>query len=231
MRRRVRTALPILILLSVLAMTRSGSADAPLRPGLRLEYSMEIMSEGQVREERLTLELGERTETGLWRLELRLGEDGSATRYRALYDDEGAGSPFLAKRFSEVASWEGDWIPVAARDLELLDLLRNMETRLRPSASAPDSTFSIDGRLFSCRRHALSDSSETAQEGESVSLRRIQTIKGEAWVTDELPFGGWVVYREERRARKISEFAGRRFEGREELSVETWRLVSASTSD
>ncbi len=110
-------------------------------------------------------------------------------------------------------------------DIELLTLLAEMQGRIERSRPVADSSLTVGGHAWRAQRHALADTSETVQQSASVTLTRQVLAQGTAWVAAELPFGGWLRYEEERRARKISELGGRRFVGEEETSRELWTLV------
>ncbi|MCP4547896.1 MAG: hypothetical protein GY835_15645 [bacterium] len=222
----------LFLLFSMLNPTRSqGSVKAPLGPGFSLEYRVEVLNEGQRRDETLTLKVIEEAAPNAWRLELRLGDEESDLRYQAVYRDGGDSSAFALERFTETCFWDEGWAPVAPADLELLATLSAMEEHLRPVETGADSTMTVGGRALMCRYYSLSDSSEVVQEGESVTIRTNQFVKGDAWICDEVPFGGWVRYREERIATKVSEFGGRSFTGNEERSEETWILVSMTIAE
>ena len=220
----MRIPAPVLPALLYLFLAWPGRCESLLQLGLSLEYSMEMLSEGRRSEERLLLSLPEQIDAERWRLELTLGE--GASRYRALYTTAGPASAFAASRFEQMECWEESWLPVDPADLDLLATLVDMEARLSGRSWEAESTFIISGRELVCRRYTIADSLETVQEGESVTLRTRQVLRGEVWLNEDLPFGGWVRYREECSARKISEFAGRLFEGKEERTRETWTLTA-----
>ncbi|MBN2170335.1 MAG: hypothetical protein JW819_03320 [Candidatus Krumholzibacteriota bacterium] len=205
-----------------------GRGEAPLRPGLFLDYRLEVLSEGQRSEDRLRLEVGEQAVPGCWRITLRLGDGEDAARYRALYDETASGDPFADARFDSVAEWrEGGWRPLAAGDLAVIDALREVHGRLAGRGAEAESVFVVAGRELAACRVAFADTTESVQAGETVTLRTVTVRRGEVWTSGEVPFGGWLRYREERRARKVSELGGRRFEGAEETTVETWVLADA----
>jgi len=224
----VRASVAAAGLFLCLLVPEPGRGDAPLHPGLFLDYRLEVLSEGQRSEDRLRLEVGDQPSPGRWRVMLRLGEGADAVRYRALYDETLPGGPFAEARFDSVAEWhENGWRSVPAGDLALVDDLREVCNRLSGLAAEAESLFVVSGRELASRRVAFRDTLESVQAGETVTLRTVTVRSGEAWTSGAVPFGGWLRYREERRARKVSEMGGRRFEGAEETTVETWVLADA----
>ena len=223
-----RVARPILVIACLLAAW-AGRSDPLLRPGLLLGYRVEILGAGKQSEEQLELRVQDAAGSDLWRLELELGRD--AVRYRALYSSAGDRSPFDATRFESVETWEDGWHRVDPTQMEILSTLQEMEGLLAGKSWDAESTFVVGGRELPCRRYAFADSTQDVQIGESVVLRTVTHRRGEAWLTEDLPFGGWVRYHEERRSRKFSEFGGRRFEGDEESSRETWTLSELTGDD
>lgn len=187
-----------------------------------MDYAVEVLEEGRRSEESFRLEVIGAPAPGRWELELRVG-DGQ--RYRCRYAGDGYATPLAPERFlgAEVEE-QGRWRPVDPASLELLDTLRAMQQRIRSSDAGADSLFALAGDVWPARAHALADSSVSEQSSESVKLTWITVSAGEAWVSEALPFGGWLRYEEHRRARKVSEFAGRRFEGAEAESRELWTL-------
>jgi hypothetical protein len=204
--------------------TRPGSADAPLAPGLFMEYRVELREGGQLSEESFRLDVLDDLGEGAWRLELRIG-DGD--RYRCEYATKGGAGSFAPERFSRVSHRVDEfWEELDAGSLSLLADLDRMQSQLDRATATGDSLFSIDGVEWPARSYVLSDSSSSVQRSESVTLSRITQSRGRAWISAELPFGGWLRYDEEHRTRKISEFGGRRFEGEEAVSRELWTLVA-----
>ncbi len=174
-----RSLLLLTIALSFMTiMTRPGSANAPLVPGLFLEYRVELREGGQLQEENFRLDVLEALDSS---------------------------------------------------SLSLLADLDRMQSQLADATVVGDSLFFIGDTEWAARSYTLSDSSSSVQRSESVTLIRITSSRGRAWIGAELPFGGWLRYEEERRTRKISEFAGRRFEGEEAVSRELWTLVATGT--
>jgi hypothetical protein len=210
----VRASVAAAGLFLCLLVPASGRGEAPLRPGLFLDYRLEVLSEGQRSEDRLRLEVGEQAVPGCWRI--------------TLYDETAPGDPFADARFDSVAEWrEGGWRPLAAGDLAVIDALREVHGRLAGRGAEAESVFVVAGRKLAARRVAFADTTESVQAGETVTLRTVTVRRGEVWTSGEVPFGGWLRYREERRARKVSELGGRRFTGAEETTVETWVLADA----
>jgi len=195
-----------------------------LESGLSLSYRMEMLSEGRRSEERLRLTVLESIGPEQWLLELSLDEVDA--RYRARYRSGGSASAFADSRFDRVESWDGAWRPIDSDELDFLASLRDMEGRVGGRTFEAESTLTVGSGELVCRRFTFADSSVSVQEGESVTLRTRLHVRGVVWLCDELPFGGWVRYHEDRRAQKTSEFAGRSFAGNEERSRETWTLES-----
>jgi len=210
-----------LLLISLEA--RVGTAGFPT-PGFFMEFRVEAFSEGRRREERFRLLVAE--DLGGERRLLTLTVDGGAA-YRAVYlSGPGEAGPFARARFERVESREnGHWQPLALDEIELLTTLTGMQERLAAGRAEADSTFSIGGRQWPAQRYALADSSESTQRSASVALTRQIVSRGRAWVCAALPFGGWVRFEEERTARKVSEFGGRRYVSAPETSREVWTLV------
>ncbi len=208
-------------------MTRPGSANAPLVPGLFLEYRVELREGGQLQEENFRLDVLEALGEDTWHLELRIG---SGDRYRCDYSANGDSSTFAPERFSRMSHHlDGRWEALDSSSLSLLADLDRMQSQLADATVVGDSLFFIGDTEWAARSYTLSDSSSSVQRSESVTLSRITSSRGRAWIGAELPFGGWLRYEEERRTRKISEFAGRRFEGEEAVSRELWTLVATGT--
>lgn len=187
---------------------------------------MELISEGQRREETLRIVVGEESESGLWRIELNLG--GDEFRYRALYDADAPGPVFDPRRFARVEVWENGWLAQSSEEIAILETLRAVERRVTDSHFVADSILTVGEQEFVCRAVSFDDSTESVQRGETVSIRIVETTVGHVWLCDDLPLGGYVRYVEERSARKHTEFAGRSFAGDVERTRETWTLVSFS---
>ena len=202
---------------------RIGGASAPLSPGLFLEYKVELFEGGRRSEDGFRLVVDDSLGSGHWRLDLTTG---GGDRYRCLYAEGGDASPFARERFTDLLREEEEgWILLDTGALELLDGLAAMQGRLDGSEATGDSLFVLGGRGWPAAVHALSDSSEVVQRSESVAITKRTVSQGRAWVSPELPFGGWLRYDETRGTVKISEFGGRRFEGEESRSRELWTLV------
>jgi hypothetical protein len=216
-------ALTASLLLSLIDARRS-EAVSLLPPGFFMEYRVESFSEGRRSEERFRLLVREDLGADRRLLELSLN---SGSTYRAVYQTApGPAGPFAAERFERVEGREdGQWQPLVPADIELLALLSAMQERIERSHPVADSSLTVGGQAWRAQGHALADTSETVQRSASVTLTRQVLAQGRAWVAPELPFGGWLLYEEERRARKISELGGRRFVGEEETSRELWTLV------
>lgn len=231
-RRSSISRIPLLLSIAlslVTILTRPGSAEAPLEPGLFLEYRVELREGGQLHEESFRLEVLEASGPGIWQLELLVGK---SDRYRCEYELLSDGGPFSPSRFGGIRQQvEGRWELIDGGAVPLLDDLDRMQSQLAGTAVVGDSLFSIDGVAWPAQGHAVNDSISAVQSSESVTLTRITRSRGWAWLSPDLPFGGWLSYEEERRARKISEFAGRRFEGEEAISRELWRLVSVGVKN
>ncbi len=204
--------------------TRPGGAVTPLAPGLFMEYRVELREGGQLSEESFRLDVVEALDDGFWQLELTVGEKD---RYRCTYTNAGQAALFSSDRFSQVShEVAGLWEPMDASSLSLLADMDRMQSMLAAATTEGDSLFTVGGEQWPARIYVLSDSSTSVQRSESVALSRITLSRGRAWICPELPFGGWLSYKEERRTRKISEFGGRRFEGEEAVSLELWTLVN-----
>ena len=215
----------LLALMSTLIFsTRSLAEEISPGPGFSMVYAMELKSEGKVSRETLSLGFSGVTEQGYRQLELTLGAGDGALRYRADYLDRGDDPPFASSRFENLVTWDGEWFSLSPDEAELLKDLQEMAARLSGDTWDAESTFVVGGSELRCRRYSFTSSGEQTQAGESVRIRIVQAVRGEIWVCPELPFGGWVQYHEERRARKISELAGRVFQGAEEISDEMWTL-------
>ena len=208
---------------------RQSGATSPLQPGFFMEYRVESFSEGRRSEERFRLVVREDLGADRRLLELSLDSGGA---YRAVYQTAaGAAGPFALERFERVEGREdGKWQSLVPADIELLAQLAEMQDRVERSQPVADSTLTLAGRAWHARRYALADSSEAVQRSASVTLTRQVLAQGTAWVADDLPFGGWLRFEEQRRARKISEIGGRRYVGAEETSRELWTLVALSAA-
>ena len=219
-------ALTALLCLGFIAARRCEAAD-PLPPGFFMEYRVESFSEGRRSVEHFRLVVREDLGADRRLLELSLDSGGA---YRAVYlAGAAAAGPFALERFERVEGWQDDrWQPLVPADIELLTQLAEMQGRIERSRSMADSTLTVDDRAWSARRYALADSSASVQRSASVTLTRQVLAQGAAWVTADLPFGGWLRFEEERRARKISEIGGRRYVGAEATSRELWTLVALS---
>ena len=219
-------ALTALLFLGLIDARRS-EASGPLPPGFFMEYRVESFSEGRRSEERFRLVVREDLGADRRLLELSL-DSGSA--YRAVYQAAaGAAGPFAVERFERVEGLQdGQWQPLVPTEIELLTLLADMQDRIEHGQAEADSSVSVGGRAWRAQRYSLTDSSATVQRSASVTLTRQVLAHGTAWVAADLPFGGWLRFEEERQARKISEFGGRRFIGELETSRELWTLVALS---
>ncbi len=211
------------VFLAFMSSARDGNAKALLSPGFFMEYRVELLEGGKRSEESFRITVLDSLAPAAWRIELALG---GGARYRSEYVGDGFETPFAVERFSstEVAE-DGRWLPLDPGSLDLLDSLRAMAGRVGSAVAGGDSLFTIAGSAWLAQGCTIADSSEKVQRSESVTLTQNSTSRGRAWVCEGLPFGGWLHYAEERRARKVSEFGGRRFEGEESRSRETWNLV------
>ncbi len=225
-----RSSISRLLLLLTIAlsfmtiMTRPGSATAPLAPGLFMEYRVELREGGQLGEESFRLDVLDALADDTWRLELRIG---NGDRYRCDYSATGVSGTFAPERFSRMSHHlDGRWEVLNPSSLSLLADLDRMQSQLADATVEGDTLISIGQAEWAARSYILNDSSTSVQRSESVTLSRVTMSSGRAWICADLPFGGWLRYEEERRTRKISEFAGRRFQGEEAVSQELWTLVA-----
>ncbi len=214
-------------LVFVIAISARPAGGEPLlEPGLSLVYRMEMISEGQRSDETLRVDVGDRSSSGLWNIELILG--GAELRYRALYEADGPGPVFSDHRFVKLEVWDSGWRESALNDVEVLTTLRDIEARVAAMPAAADSTIDVSNRSLACHSLSFSDSSTSVQRGETVTLSIETRSYGHLWISDDVPFGGWVRYEERRDARKTTEFSGRSFAGEVEQTQETWQLESIS---
>ena len=217
----------LLLAMMMASWARPGGCSIPLEPGLFLAYRMELISDGQRREESLTLSVEETAAAGgPLRVELSLG--GGEFRYRVLYDPAGDGPVFAASRFTSVEAWEDGWVLKPRGEVELLATLQAVEARAALGEAIADSVISVGNIDLACTAKSFVDSSESVQSGETVTIRIVERLRGRLYRSDEIPFGGWVRYEEERSARKLTEFSGRSFVGDESHTRETWTLVEHS---
>jgi hypothetical protein len=208
-------------LLIIMSFAAPGLGDNDLRPGLHAAWSIDLLSEGRHSTDRVALDVREEREPGLWILELTHGKD----RWRLHYTSGGDLPHFSPERVVDLEAYEdGRWQGRGSSELGALNNLVLMELRLAGAEHLGDTVQAVSGHELRCSRYALRDQGESLQEGPTVTLRTLWEVKGEVWVSSEIPLAGWVRYREERSTRKRSEIGEQVFEGAEEVGVTEWIL-------